>query len=143
MKKLTQRTFDDDIDKASAKSAEMLTQQILRAGLPEMEFTRLPFGPRKLRGAQLAGTSGGRFAGPSREFIVFARGRSALASGGWIDGVRRGIGGAGARALSLQRTRDGPAPEVKAVNLQPKFALDSPQRRVRQALCSGTFLRLH
>jgi hypothetical protein len=55
LKGFTQRTFSDDLDKASARSGEMLTKQILQSGLPETDFTRLPVGPRRLRGASEIG----------------------------------------------------------------------------------------
>ena len=57
VKKSTQRTFSTEIDQASALSAEMLTQQILKAGLPESDFSRLPSGDRKLRGTREIGWS--------------------------------------------------------------------------------------
>ena len=49
VKALTQRTFSDDVDKASAKSGAMLTKLISQSGLEEADFTRLPVGPRKQR----------------------------------------------------------------------------------------------
>ncbi len=55
LKGYTARTFSDDVSKASAKSGEMLTRLILQSGLPESDFTRLPVGPRKLRGASELG----------------------------------------------------------------------------------------
>ncbi len=51
------RAFADTVDQASAKSGELLTKYILKSGLHEDEFTRLPVGPRKLRGAQEIGWS--------------------------------------------------------------------------------------
>jgi hypothetical protein len=55
VKALALRTFSDDVHKASAKSGEMLTKIILKSGLPESDFSRLPVGPRKLRGASELG----------------------------------------------------------------------------------------
>jgi hypothetical protein len=55
MKAVAFETFADNVDQASAKSGEMLTRKILESGLPEEEFTRLPVGPRKLRGASEVG----------------------------------------------------------------------------------------
>ena len=57
MKAAALRTFADTVDQASAKSGELLTKHILKSGLREDEFTRLPLGPRKLRGAQEIGWS--------------------------------------------------------------------------------------
>src|SRR5215213_2041766 len=55
MKAVAQRMFSEDLDQASARSGEMLTQQILQSGLHESDFTRLPVGPRKLKGASEIG----------------------------------------------------------------------------------------
>ena len=55
LKALTARTFSEDVDLASAKSGALITREILRCGLAEASFTRLPLGPRKLRGAQELG----------------------------------------------------------------------------------------
>jgi hypothetical protein len=57
VKEFAARTFADDLGQASAKSGEMVTQQILLSGLKESDFSRLPVGPRKLRGAQEIGWS--------------------------------------------------------------------------------------
>ena len=57
VKDMTLRTFADTLDQASAKSGELLTRTILSSGLQEMEFTRLPLGPRKLKGANEIGWS--------------------------------------------------------------------------------------
>jgi hypothetical protein len=55
VKGYAQRTFSDDVDKASAKSGEMITKLLLISGLPESDFSRLPVGPRKVRGASELG----------------------------------------------------------------------------------------
>ena len=55
VKQFTQRAFADQVDQASAKSGEMLTKTILKCGLPEGDFSRLPVGPRKLPGASEIG----------------------------------------------------------------------------------------
>ena len=55
LKSLGKLTFADNVDEASATSGEMLTKKILRAGLKEVSFTRLPVGPRKMRGASEIG----------------------------------------------------------------------------------------
>jgi len=143
VKKLTQRTFDDDIDKASAKSAEMLTQQILRAGLPEMEFTRLPFGPRKLRGAQEIGwnVQGDGSLDRVVNLLFLLEADPHLHR---VDGLTVSAGeSAGQVRVRFRYTTlvMDPAPEVAAVNLQPKFALDSPQRRVFDGIVQRDILR--
>lgn len=57
VKKIVTRTFSDDLDEASALSGEMVTRLIHIAGLREGDFSRLPVGPRKLRGAREIGWS--------------------------------------------------------------------------------------
>src|SRR5687767_11514196 len=54
---LAARTFGDDVEQASSVSGEILTQKILKSGLEEMSFTRLPVPPRILKGAQEIGWS--------------------------------------------------------------------------------------
>jgi hypothetical protein len=51
LKAAARQTFAETVEQASAISGELLTRQILEAGLEEADFTRLPVGPRKLRGA--------------------------------------------------------------------------------------------
>ncbi len=57
VKEFTRRTFSHDLDEASAKSGEVLTKTILQAGLRESEFSRLPVGPLRYRGAREIGWS--------------------------------------------------------------------------------------
>lgn len=143
VKKLTQRTFDTDMDKASAKSAEMLTQQILRAGLPEMEFTRLPFGPRRLRGAQEIGWNI-QGDGPLDRMVNLLFLLQEEPHLHRVDGLTVGAGeSAGQVRVRFRYTTlvVDPAPEVEPVNLQPKYALDSPQRRIFDGIVQRDILR--
>lgn len=55
MKAFTKLAFADTVDEASARSGELLTKQIIQSGLREANFTRLPVGPRKIRGASEIG----------------------------------------------------------------------------------------
>ncbi len=57
VKSVTQRTFSHDLDEASATSGELVTHSILEAGLSEVDFSRLPVGPLKYRGAREIGWS--------------------------------------------------------------------------------------
>ena len=57
LKATAQTTFAETVEQASAISGELLTRQILAAGLSEADFARLPVGPRKLRGANEIGWS--------------------------------------------------------------------------------------
>ncbi|MCI0744966.1 MAG: hypothetical protein L0Y58_06130 [Verrucomicrobia subdivision 3 bacterium] len=143
VKKTTQHSFDIDIDKASAKSAELLTQQILRAGLPEMEFTRLPFGPRKLRGAQEIGWN---IQGDGRLdqtvnllFLLDAdphlhRVDGLTIAAGDLPGMVR------VRFRYATLVID-PAPEVEPTSLQAKVSLDSAERRIFDGIVQRDILR--
>lgn len=143
VRKFAQRTFDLDVDKASAKSAEMLTQQILRAGLPEMEFTRLPFGPRKLRGAQEIGWNvqgdGSLDRVVNLLFLLDADPHLHR-----VDGLTVTAGeSAGIVRVRFRYTTlviDSP-PDFEPLNLQPRFALDSPERRVFDGIVQRDILR--
>ena len=55
LKAIARRTFAETLDQASAVSGELLTREIIAAGLEESDFSRLPSGPRKLRGASEIG----------------------------------------------------------------------------------------
>lgn len=55
LKALGRKTYAETVEQASAVSAELLTRQIVAAGLLESDFSRLPLGPRKLRGASEIG----------------------------------------------------------------------------------------
>lgn len=143
VRKYTQRTFDADLDKASAKSAEMLTKQIIAAGLPDMEFTRLPFGPRKLRGAQEIGWNiqGDGTLERVVNLLFLLQEEPHLHR---VDGLTLAAG----EAPGLVRVRFryttlvmDPAPEVEPVNLQAKFTLDSPQRRIFDGIAQRDILR--
>jgi hypothetical protein len=51
VKDYARKAFSDSGDEASAASGELITKQIIHCGLKEADFTRLPVGARKLRGA--------------------------------------------------------------------------------------------
>jgi hypothetical protein len=143
VRKFTQRTFDTDLDKASAKSAEMLTQQILRAGLPEMEFTRSPFGPRKLRGAQEIGWNlqGDGTLDRVVNLLFLLQEDPHLHR---VDGLTLSAGESPGQVRVRFRYTTlviDPAPEVEPVTLQVKFALDSAQRRVFDGIVQRDVLR--
>jgi hypothetical protein len=143
VKKLTQRSFDADLDKASAKSAEMLTQQILRAGLPEMEFSRLPFGPRKMRGAQEIGwnVQGDGTLDCVVNLLFLLQEDPHLHR---VDGLTIAAGETpGQMRVRFRYTTlvIDPAPDVEPVALHAKFPLDSPQRRLFDGIVQRDILR--
>ena len=143
MRSFAVRSFADTMDQASAKSGEMLTQQILQSGLKEAEFTRLPVGPRKLRGANEIGWSV-QGDGPLSNVVnlIFV-----LQESPWIHRIENfsvasgdGPGMVKVRFRYLTLVMD-PSPEVERKELAPKLNLDSPQRRLFDGLVARDILR--
>ncbi len=143
VKKYAQRTFDEDIDKASAKSAELLTKHILHAGLPEMEFSRLPVGPRKIRGAQEIGWNV-QGDGPLNNVVNLLFLLQEEPHLHRIDGLGvttgESLGQVRVRFRYLTLVID-PAPEVEPIALHPRFTLNSPERRFFDPIVQRDVLR--
>ena len=137
------RTFSDQIDQASAKSGEMLTKQILLSGLHEADFSRLPVGPRKLRGASEIGWSvQGQGKLSSAVNLLFLLQESpclhrienvAVSAGDAPGHVRIGF-----RFLTLVLE---PAPAVEPVPLPTKFTVESPERRIFDGIVARDLMR--
>ena len=143
LKTVTSRTFADTIDQASARSGEMLTQQILAAGLAETTFNRTPFGPRVLRGANEIGWNVQGTGSLSNVVnLVFLLNESpwlhrteGLSVGsGEVPGIVR----VNFRYLTLVID---PAPDVVRTNLVTKLGLDSPRRHLLNGIVSRDILR--
>jgi hypothetical protein len=143
VKKFAQRSFADDLGQASAKSGEMLTKEILLSGLKENDFSRLPVGPRKLRGAQEIGWSvqgQGKLSDVVnlifllQESPYLHRIENLAISAGEVPGQVR----AGFRFLTLVMD---PAPIVDRVALSNELALDSAERRTFDGIASRDLLR--
>jgi hypothetical protein len=143
VKRVAQRTFADHVDQASAKSGEMLTKEILLSGLSEGDFSRLPVGPRKLRGASEIGWSiQGQGKLPDVINLVFLlqespylhRVENLVLSAGDSPGTVR----VGLRYLALVLD---PPPVVDAVSLVAKVTLDSPDRRLLDGIVTRDLLR--
>jgi hypothetical protein len=143
VKAMTLRTFADTIDQASAKSGEMLTRTILSSGLQEMEFTRLPLGPRRLKGANEIGWSV-QGEGPLASVVnlVFQlqespwlhRIESLTVTAGDVPGAVR------LRFRYLTLVMD-PAPEVQRTELAVARSIDSNERRLLDSLVDRDILR--
>jgi len=145
VKEFTRHSFSDEVDQASAKSGEMLTQQILQSGLKESDFTRLPVGPTRLRprGANEIGW-GVQGDGPLRSVVNLLfllqesphlhRLENLAVSPGDAPGQVK------VRFRYLTLVID-PAPVVPPTNLVARIALDSPERRVLDAIVSRDILR--
>lgn len=143
LKLITSRTFADTIDQASARSGEMLTQEILAAGLKETSFTRTPFGPRTLRGANEIGWNvQGDGALSNVVNLVFLLNETpwlhrteglVVASGDSPGNVR-------VRFRYLTLVID-PAPDVARTNMVARHGLDSPRRHLLNSIVSRDILR--
>ncbi len=143
LKNLAKLVFADTVDEASAHSGEMLTKQILRAGLREVSFTRLPVGPRKMRGASEIGWNvQGEGPLPGVVNLLFLleqspyllRLENLVVSGGDAPGVVR----VQFRCLTLVLD---PAPDVTLEPLLAKVELDSPARREFDTIPTRDILR--
>lgn len=143
LKQCAQRAFADQIGPASAKSGEMLTKQILQSGLRETDFSRLPVGPRKLRGASEIGWNvQGQGAFSDVVDLLFLLQESpclhrienvSISSGDSPGQVRVGF-----RFLTLVIDA---APEVALLPLDPAAGVDSPERRAFDGIVHRDLLR--
>lgn len=143
LKGLAPRTFGREADTATAEAGKMLTDLIVRLGLQESQFSRLPVGPRKLRGAQEVGWSvQGEGPLPKMIDLIFVleqtpqvhRLENLVLSAGERPGRVK------ARFRYLTLVIEGAAGLPRA-DLKPKFALDSPQRRYYDAIVQRDLLR--
>jgi hypothetical protein len=143
VKGFARQAFSDDIDKASAKSGQILTQLILQSGLAESEFTRLPFGPRKLRQANEIGWSV-QGEGPLMQVVNLLFLLEVSPYLHRVEGVTLTPGDAPGRAKVRFRFLTLiliPNPTVDAKDPVPKLTLDSPERRRLDAIVSRDILR--
>jgi hypothetical protein len=143
LKDVAPRLFGREADTATAEAGKMLTEQIVRLGLQESQFSRVPVGPRRLRGAQEVGWSvQGEGSLPKMIDLIFVleqtpqvhRLENLVLSAGDQPGRIK----ARFRYLTL-------VVEVKdakpITDLQPKFTLDSPQRRFYDGIVQRDLLR--
>jgi hypothetical protein len=143
VKAFTQRSFATDVDEASAKSGESLTRHILMAGLQESDFTRLPVGPRRLRGASEIGWSV-QGDGPLAHVVnlLFVLQESLRLHR--IENLSVSPGDAPGKVTVRFRYLTlvmEPAPDVEPIALTPKFTLESPERRIYDGLVARDILR--
>lgn len=143
VKGFTLRSFDDQVDEASAKSGAVLTRQIAQSGLREADFSRLPVGPRKLHGAHEIGWSvqgdGHLESAINLLFLLqespyLHRIENLIVVPGEMPGLVK------VRFRYLTLVMD-PAPAVEPAELPPKFALNSPERRILDSIDSRDILR--
>jgi hypothetical protein len=143
LKEMAPRLFGGDADTATAEAGKMLTEQIVRLGLQESQFSRVPVGPRRLRGAQEVGWSV-QGEGPLAKMIdlMFVleqtpqahRLENLVLSAGDTPGRIK----ARFRYLTLVVEVKDARPKA---DLQPRFTLDSPQRRFYDGIVQRDLLR--
>ena len=143
LQKIALRTFGDSVDQASAKSGEILTRTLLDARLDESDFTRIPIGPRKLRGAAEIGWSVQGDGSLSNVVnLLFLLNESpwlhrveglSLSTGDQPGNVR-------VRFRFLTLALD-PCPDVPRKDLAGKLSLDSPERFLLNPIVSRDLLR--
>jgi len=135
VKKVVAKTFSHDVDEASALSGEMITGLIRQAGLREADFSRLPVGPRRLRGAREIGWSV-RGSGAHADVVDLiyllkqAPAAHRIESLTMSSSERSGKVRVSFRWLTLVVT---PEPIVERSDLKPVAKLDSDDRRVYDA----------
>jgi hypothetical protein len=143
LKGMAKRTFGRDPDTATAQAGKLLTDLILRIGLRESEFTRLPVGPRKLKGAQEVGWNL-QGEGPLPRIIDLLFLLEQAPQLHRIEGLVISAGDRSnwikARFRYLTLVIDS-APEVAPAELAPKFTLASPERRHYDAIAQRDLLR--
>lgn len=143
MKAVAQRMFSDDLDQASARSGELLTGQILQSGLHDPDFTRLPVGPRKLRGASEIGWSV-QGDGPLADVIDLLFLLRASPYVNRIESLSLSTGDAPGlvrvRFRYLTIVLHNP-PAFDPIELAPKFTLESSERQAYNALIARDVLR--
>lgn len=137
------RTFADSVDRANARAGAMLNDLIMRVGLNEREFTRIPSGAVRLAGAKETGWSV-QGEGPLEKVVdliflldqvpVLHRIQNLALSAGDKPGRVR------VRFRYLTLVLDS-APSETAANLVPALSLDAPPRKVYQAVVERDFFR--
>jgi hypothetical protein len=143
LKSLTKLAFADTTDEASARSGEALTKQILQAGLDEGDFTRLPLGPRKLRGASEIGWNvqgDGPLAKVVNLLFILEQSPYLLRLEGLVLSQAEKPGDVRVRFRCLTLVMD-PAPDVKREPLLAEAGLKSDERRVFDGIASRDLLR--
>lgn len=145
MKEIAQRMFSDDLDQASARSGELLTGQILRSGLHDPDFTRLPIGPRKLGGGSVSeigwNVQGDGSLADVIDLLFLLRASpyvNRLESVALSAGDAPGMVRVRFRYLTVVLN---PAPVFDPIELTPKFTLESPERQLYAGLVARDILR--
>ena len=141
-----QTTYSTNTDQALAKSGEMLTRLVLQSGLRETDFSRSPFGPRRLHSALKTFEIGWSVQGDGRlqdvvDLLFLAQESPYLHR---VEGINLMPGDAPGmvrvRFRYLTLVVD-PAPTVDFAELEHPFSLYSPQRKAYDELVTRDLLR--
>lgn len=143
LRTIAQRTFATDLNQASARSGELITRQIALAGLNEADFTRLPVGPRRLKGASEIGWSvqgkGSLDRIVNLLFLVQKNPHVHRVENVTLTAYDK-PGEIKLRFMFLTLVID-PAPEFDPIELKPKFNLESPERLAYNVIIERDLLR--
>src|SRR3954468_17550119 len=143
LKSITQKTFSPDPNEASARCGEMITRQIAAAGLSESDFTRVPAGSRKLRGASEIGWSiqgkGDLTRIVNLLFLLEKSPQVHRLENVTLTSYEK-PGEIRVRFVYTTLVIE-PAPEVDPVDLKPKFNLESPERLTYNSILERDILR--
>ena len=143
LKSITQKTFSPDPNEASARCGEMITRKIAAAGLSESDFTRLPVGSRKLRGASEIGWSiqgkGDLTRIVNLLFLLEKSPQVHRLENVTLTSYEK-PGEIRVRFVYLTLVIE-PAPEVDPIDLKSKFTLDSPERIAYNSILERDILR--
>lgn len=141
-----QTTYSTNTDQALAKSGEMITRLVLQSGLRETDFSRSPFGPRRLHSALKTFEIGWSVQGDGRlqdvvDLLFLAQESPYLHR---VEGINLMPGDAPGmvrvRFRYLTLVVD-PAPTVDFAVLEHPFSLYSPQRKIYDELVTRDLLR--
>ena len=143
LKRVAQRAFAPEVNQASARSGEMITHLIARAGLNEADFTRLPVGPRRFKGAFEIGWSvQGKGTFDQVINLLFLLQNSPQVHR--IENVTLSSfdkPGEVKMRLTYHTIVLEPTPEFDPIELKPKFTLESPERLAYNAILERDILR--
>lgn len=143
LKAIATRTYSNTVEQASAVSGAILTRQILSAGLQESDFTRLPVGPRKLRGASEIGWNiqgSGSLSNVVNLLFILDNSPWLHRTENLVVSTGDGPGNVRVRLRYLTLVIE-PEPDITRTNLVPALTLESPERHLLNGIVSRDLLR--
>ncbi len=142
-KDVAKHTFGRDADAASAQVGKMITDQLMQLGLSEQAFTRTPFGPRKMKGAQEIGWNV-QGEGPQAKMIDLMFTLDQVPQIHRLDNLVVSVGDKPGRLKARFRYLTlvvDAVTEATKVELKPRFALDSAERQFYSMITERDILR--